>query len=58
MPQSTVGPSFVHTTGVVVIINCHLEVYLKYSPEGPSTQHLRLLVPRTIPFMVFGTRVL
>ena len=27
-------------------------------PAGPSTQYLRLLVPKTIPFMVFGTRVL
>ena len=29
-----------------------------YFPEGPSTQCLRILVPKTIPFMVFGTRVL
>ena len=27
-------------------------------PEGPSTQYLRTLIPNTIPFMVFGTRVL
>ena len=26
------------------------------SPEGPSTQYLRLLVPATILLMVFGTR--
>ena len=24
-------------------------------PEGPSTQHLRPLVPKPMPFMVFGT---
>ena len=29
-----------------------------YFPEGPSTQYLRTLVPKTIPSMVFGTRVL
>ena len=29
-----------------------------YSPEGPSTQYLRTLVPQTIFQMVFGTRVL
>ena len=28
------------------------------SPEGPSTQYLRPLVPNTIKSMVFGTRVL
>ena len=28
------------------------------NPEGPSTQYLRLLVPKTILFMVFGTREL
>ena len=27
-------------------------------PEGPSTKYLRTLVPRTIPLMAFGTRVL
>ena len=27
-------------------------------PEGPSTHHLRTLVPNTIPLLVFGTRVL
>ena len=27
-------------------------------PEGPSTQHLRTLVPNTIKATVFGTRVL
>ena len=27
-------------------------------PEGPSTQYLRTLVPKTIPLVVFGTRVL
>ena len=27
-------------------------------PEGPSTQYLRSMVPKTIPLMVFGTRVL
>ena len=27
-------------------------------PEGPSTQYSRTLVPKTIPLMVFGTRVL
>ena len=27
-------------------------------PEGPSTQYLRFLVPKTIPSMVFGTRIL
>ena len=26
--------------------------------EGPSTQYFRVLVPKTIPLMVFGTRVL
>ena len=25
-------------------------------PEGPSTQYLRTLVPKTIPLMVFGTK--
>ena len=30
----------------------------KLFPEGPSTQYLRSLVPKTIPLMVFGTRVL
>ena len=29
-----------------------------WDPEGPSTQYLRTLVPKTIPLMVFGTRVL
>ena len=29
-----------------------------YLPEGPSTQYLRSLVPKTILLMVFGTRVL
>ena len=29
-----------------------------YYPEGPSTQHLRTLVPNTIKGMVFGTRIL
>ena len=29
-----------------------------YFPEGPSTQYLRTLVPKTIALMVFGTRVL
>ena len=28
------------------------------SPEGPSTQYLRSLIPKAIPLMVFGTRVL
>ena len=28
------------------------------SPEGPSTQYLRFLVPKTIPLMVFGAREL
>ena len=27
-------------------------------PEGPSSQYLRSLVPKTIPLMVFGTKVL
>ena len=27
-------------------------------PEGPSTQYWRLLLPKTIPLMDFGTRVL
>ena len=27
-------------------------------PEGPSTQHIRTLVPKTVKGMVFGTRVL
>ena len=27
-------------------------------PEGPSSQYLRSLVPKTIPLMVFGPRVL
>ena len=27
-------------------------------PEGPSTQCLRLLVPKTIPLMLLGTRIL
>ena len=31
---------------------------LRWSPEGPSTQHLRTLVPKTIKGMVFGARVL
>ena len=26
------------------------------SPGGPSTQYLRLLVPKTIPLMAFGNR--
>ena len=30
----------------------------KHYPEGPSTQYLRTLVPKTIPLMVFATRVL
>ena len=29
-----------------------------YPPEGPSTQYLRTLVPKTIEGMGFGTRVL
>ena len=29
-----------------------------YFPEGPGTQYLRSLVPKTIPLMVFGIRVL
>ena len=31
--------------------------FQQYSPEGPSTQYLRTLVPKAIPLMVFGTRV-
>ena len=31
---------------------------LSRSPEGPSTQYLRTLVPHTIPLMVWGTRIL
>ena len=31
---------------------------LRPYPEGPSTQYLRTLVPKTIPLMAFGTRVL
>ena len=27
-------------------------------PKGPSTQYSRTLVPKAMPFMVFGTRVL
>ena len=27
-------------------------------PEVPSTQSLRLLVPKSVPYMAFGTRVL
>ena len=27
-------------------------------PEAPTTQELRTQVPKTIPFMTFGTRVL
>ena len=27
-------------------------------PKGPYTAHLRTLVPKTIPSVVFGTRVL
>ena len=26
------------------------------NPEGPSTQYLRLLVPKTMPLMVLGAR--
>ena len=26
-----------------------------YNPKGPKTAHLRTLVPKTIPGMVFGT---
>ena len=45
---------------------CPLEGYVNLyvrrcntsSPEGPSTQYLRTLVPKTIPLMVFRTRVL
>ena len=33
------------------------DLVLEY-PEGPSTQYLRTLVPKTIPLIVFGTRVL
>ena len=28
------------------------------SPKGPSTQYRRTLVPKTLPLMAFGTRVL
>ena len=28
------------------------------SPDGPSTQHSRTLVPKTIPLIAFGTKVL
>ena len=35
-----------------------LTKYVETILEGPSTQHLRTLVPKTIPLMVFGTRVL
>ena len=31
---------------------------IAYSPEGPSTQYLRTLVPNAIQGMAFGTRVL
>ena len=30
----------------------------KGNPEGPSTHYLRTLVPKTRPYMAFGTRVL
>ena len=29
-----------------------------FFPEGPSSQYVRTLVPKTIPLMVFGIRVL
>ena len=35
----------------------HVILYMAY-PEGPSTHCLRTLVPNTIPYMAFGTRVL
>ena len=38
---------------------CYVPVFLvHYYPKGPYTAHLRTLVPRTIPGIVFGTRVL
>ena len=33
-------------------------MHRRYNPEGPSTQYLKFLVPKTILVMVFGTRVL
>ena len=35
-----------------------IQLDLLHLPEGPSTQYLRTLVSKTMPFMVLGTRVL
>ena len=37
---------------------CGRTVLEVQDPEGPSTQYLRILVPKAIKGMVFGTRVL
>ena len=39
-------------------VECSMLVFLLLFPEGPSTQYSRTLAPKTIPLMVFGTRVL
>ena len=33
-----------------------VEVHFGFNPESPSTQYLRLLVPETIPLMVFRNK--
>ena len=55
--QSRLGVSGVSSAGSSEI-NPALRPHKFHSPEGPSTQYLRTLVPKTIPFMAFGTRVL
>ena len=43
------------------LFSCSLSfvvVALELSPKSPSTAHLRTLIPKTIPSMGFGTRVL
>ena len=43
--------------GLVMVTEAASRSWVYYL-EGPSTQHLRTLVPKAINGMVFGTRVL
>ena len=49
------------TTSVVLLIAIRIRLIRRpvvSCPQGPYTAHLRALVPRVIPGIVFGTRVL
>ena len=45
-------------TDIRYLLYCVCAYIYIYVAEGPSTQYLRTLIPKTIPLMAFGTRVL